>query len=310
LGAAQLNHLLAELESALSRSSSSREAGQRVASALLDPLLPHLEGSTRLLIVPDGALWSVPWSALPLTDERWFGDRWIHSTSPSLAVLGELEGRASATAGGPLRPGAALILADPDRSLATTEPRRALPGARSEGEALAALLPRATLLLGAQARKEALRRLAPELELLHIGAHAVAVEPASELHSRILLAADSNEPSGELRATEIAQLDFQRSPVVVLGACSTAKGDPETLEGRLDLAQPFLAAGARAVLGTRWDIPDATAPHFFKAFYAAYGKYADGPRALREAQRAMRQSPAKTLAQPVSWAGYEWIGAR
>jgi CHAT domain-containing protein/tetratricopeptide (TPR) repeat protein len=70
------------------------------------------------IISPDGALWLVPWEALPLADGRYAVER--H------AIRYVVSGRHLARPAAPPAPGRALILADPDFDLDETEARAEL----------------------------------------------------------------------------------------------------------------------------------------------------------------------------------------
>jgi CHAT domain-containing protein len=71
---AQIQEARAMLESTARQSSSVgeemvdqvfRKGIESLASALVEPLLPHLANANRIILSPDGALWLVPWAALP-----------------------------------------------------------------------------------------------------------------------------------------------------------------------------------------------------------------------------------------------------
>jgi CHAT domain-containing protein len=87
---------------------------------------------------------------------------------------------------------------------------------------------------------------------------------------------------------------------VVLSACRT--GDPslrwhgESLGG---FPRALLAAGAEAIVASRWEIPDETALAWMRAFYRHLEE--SGPDgALAHAALAMRD----THPHPADWAGF------
>jgi len=105
-----------------------------------------------------------------------------------------------------------------------------------------------------------------------------------------------------------------------LSACGTALGRV-TGEGTLGFTRSFLAAGARAVVATTWEVPDAAGLRVMDAFYAARVAGADVSEALRTAQlqtlRALRAGKVTTKAgdqvlrlpaTPLLWAGYISVG--
>jgi CHAT domain-containing protein len=146
----------------------------------------------------------------------------------------------------------------------------------------------------------------PGANLLHFAVHAVIDERRPE-HSRLSLAGATGS-SGDLDSKSIAGLDLSRSQLVVLAACSTSSGGEVPLEGVLDLARPFLAAGAPAVITTLWDIEDRSASRFFIRFYRSLAISRDPAAALRATQLALLRSHRSQEVRLASWAGYQLVG--
>lgn len=102
-----------------------RAALSTVADRVLQPLLPHIQSYPRWILSPDGALWLLPWSALPLDTDAYVVER--HTLT--YAVSGrDLALRPSGTLA--LNP--PLLMADPNFDLgaaqAQSEARRILKG--------------------------------------------------------------------------------------------------------------------------------------------------------------------------------------
>jgi CHAT domain-containing protein len=90
----------------------------------------------------------------------------------------------------------------------------------------------------------------------------------------------------------------------VLSACQSvaSAGGGEGLGG---LARPFLANGARAVVGTLWKIGDEDAASLFPAFHQAYRESGDVAQALRQ----MRQALEDWQEKPWVWGAVEAVSA-
>jgi CHAT domain-containing protein/Tfp pilus assembly protein PilF len=127
-----------------------------LARLVLQPLLPHIGQRRRWVISPDGALWLVPWAALPLPD----GSYAIEKYTISHVISGRDLVHQKANAHRSPKAGRSLVIADPDFDLV---PRRAegvsplvrgllpeerlprfgrLPGTAAEARAIAPLLER------------------------------------------------------------------------------------------------------------------------------------------------------------------------
>jgi CHAT domain-containing protein len=96
---------------------------------------------------------------------------------------------------------------------------------------------------------------------------------------------------------------------VVLAACQTAGGPVREGEGVMSLARPFLAAGARGVVGSLWDLDDRAAAVAFTRLHRALKDGAPPVEALRDVQLWMLHSDDPALREPSAWAGLTLIGA-
>jgi tetratricopeptide (TPR) repeat protein len=288
---------------------SGRDAGAAVhlyRSLLADALaaLPHTV--TRLVIVADGILHSLPFETLrSAPDGPPLGERYQVTTTPSATLWRHWRTHAPRT---PTH--TVLTLADPAfEGIAETEAhtRNAplleglrlgrLPHAREESRAIARHISAADALVGARASEKALKsRDLQRYDILHLAAHAIADQAHPE-RSGILLSPGDSKEDGLLQAREIGALNLD-GRIVVLSACYTARGAVLSGEGVLSLARAFFEAGAHAVIGSRWPLRDADAAELFDTFYEHLGRGASLAEALHATQDGARATghPASTWA--------------
>lgn len=289
---------------------------------LVAPLESALVGAKRLLIVADGPLALVPFAALRDEAGRYVCQRWSVASAPSLTVVWSETPRADAAGTG------ALVLADPQLSgvvadgatrfvlvptrgegvsgqlLAMAE--QSLPGARAEGQAVAAKLPDSTLLTGTAATKAAVLARAPQVDVLHFATHGFA-DPQQPDFSGLLLAADKppkspDDPSyAVLTAQEVYLLQL-KCRMVTLSACNTGLGRSVKGEGLLGLTRSFLYAGARNVVCSLWQVADVSTAKLMDRLYGTAGVVGDPSLALRDAQLAVMAAPATS--HPYFWAAF------
>jgi CHAT domain-containing protein len=299
------------------------ETAAEALAALLLPaeLASRLPESGELVIVPQGPLALVPFSALPLGDTGQvteFGNRFAIRYAPSLATLDLAEAR-PAVGSGPERVATlsqAVVVGNPrmpEVTAATGERRGLAPLPRAEGEA-AWLAERLGIvpLTGAEATESAVRDALAGNRLAHLATHGYAYSTESQARqSFVALAADEQHDGlltvGEILDDPALELDAE---LVVLSACQTGLGDLKEAEGTVGLQRAFLARGARSVLVSLWSVSDVVTEELMKRFYSHWLEDEDGPskaEALRRAQVEVRRTPG--WEHPRYWAAFQVVGA-
>lgn len=88
-----------------------------LSSKVFEPLLSTLQDARRIVISPDGALWLIPWAALPVEEGRYAVEDY--------EISYVISGREMLTAAAPSK-GQAVIMADPDYDLSPSKAQSAL----------------------------------------------------------------------------------------------------------------------------------------------------------------------------------------
>jgi CHAT domain-containing protein len=143
--------------------------------------------------------------------------------------------------------------------------------------------------------------------VVHVAAHVLF--PTQ--HSGPGLIALALQPSDEvelLSATEISTLRLHFG-LVVLNGCSSAHAEALPGAGLMGMTRAWLAAGARAVIVTRWATSDQQEGELFRSFYNRLASLPrSGPRPsyaqiLQQAQLAELHAGG-FRANPAYWAAY------
>lgn len=282
----------------LPRDTAQRWATQQIRSAqvplaawydrYLAPIRHELPRYSRLLIVPDGLLNSLPFSALyDNQSSHYLAQSHELLITPSLAIWALLGSREPSAAGPSLVVGCSS--------------NGRLRHAVDEARAVAAYFPGAQLLVEEMATRTDFARAAREASLIHLATHGLyrADTPA---FSYLELA------DGRLEAFDIARLELHAA-TVVLSACETGVG---RLTGNelMGLARAFLLAGARSVLATHWAVDDEATANLMTDFACRLAAGRAGAAAQHETQTAWLAAQAGgLLAHPYFWGGLTLVGA-
>lgn len=288
-----------------------REPANRLGTQLLGQV-PPLANAHHIVIVPDGALYQVPFETLsPAPGEPMLIQKSAVSYLPAAALL--LRPAPNVTY---LAPWSRQFLGfgDPLLDAPAVLPRAVLPGdvqwarlpqSARELKAIAAALPgRATIHAGADNQKRYL--FGPQAlgtPLLHFATHAVA-DTIDANRSRMLFTPQPGSPSSEyLFRPEVQGLSLDDADLVTLSACDTEGGAVVRGEGVQSFSRSFLAAGARSTVTTLWRVEDRATADFMQIFYQHLSKGEAKAEALRAAKLSfiLHRGPR---AQPRYWAAF------
>ncbi len=116
---------------------------------------------------------------------------------------------------------------------------------------------------------------------------------------------------GYLTAEEVGWLDLSDVELVVLSACETGLGRPQSGEGLVGLRRAFQTAGAKTVISSLWSVKDESTAELMRDFYKnLFLKGMGRHEALRAAQLAMLQKNRMEHgdALPSTWGAFVLSG--
>ena len=227
-------------------------------NVLIAPFADRIQGR-ELLLVPEGAMFMVPFVALQDDSGKYLTETCKIRIIPSLSTLKLIY---DSPADYHSQTGA-MIVGDPKVNHVTR--LAPLPAARLEAQEIADLLKVAPLLDKQSTKEEVLRRIT-DVCLIHIAAHGDA--------ERGEIACAPNPSSPQVPRKEDYMLTMEdiakvriRAKLVVLSCCHSAKGETMKAEGVVGIGRAFIAAGARSVLVSLWRLNDESTKEFMTRFY-------------------------------------------
>ena len=265
------------------RADESTQAERTLFSLLLEPVLQK-DPNQRLLVVPSGPLWQLPWGAL--RDPQ--GQAAAGRAEIVLLSSGDLL-RLADNSWQPYRLSAPLAIGAP--------PAADLPGAEMELREVSAVLPDCQLRSGAQATLAALRQADKPWGLVHFASHA-------HYNRKQPTESDIELSDGNLRLKQLHQLALAEHSLVALSCCQGGEAKGQALDEPVTLATGFSAAGAETVVGNLWRVDDEVARIFFVAFYRELARGASPLSSFGQAQSQTR----KLYPRRRDWGGFFLLG--
>ena len=274
----------------------------RLVAEPLQRIQQKFSGLPNLVFVPDGAMHGLPISALfdAATGEHLI-QKAVVSIAPSTALY--LHSRALDAAMPFQRNPSLLLIGNPKfEKNAFTQGLEDLRYADEEVVGIRELYQGGVVLMDAEATVPAFLAQAENKTIIHLAAHSI-VNPDAPWESMLVLAPSGND-EGLFTAKELVQqLKLNQTRLMVLATCSSAGGGPIGPEGVAPLVRPLLGAGVPAVIGTLWNVEDATAKEFLVSFHRDYKASSDAASAMRSAQlRLLRNTNI------LKWAPFQVIG--
>jgi CHAT domain-containing protein len=270
----------------------------RASAPLYDALIAPagLAATTTLVVIPDGPLDRLPFAALMQPNGRPLIEKHAIASAPSLTFL-----LRSIRPAPPSRSLRALTVGD--GHVPNGSDHRRLPNADKEAAAVLAVYSGGTVLAGSSATKRQFLDTASRYDVVHFAGHSIASVERFDL-GRFLFAPDA--AAGDDGVLSVGQLEghrFDRTSVVVLASCESAIGPSVAGEGTLNLARPFLAGGASAVLASLWAVDDTRSSPVFERFHRGIAAGLDPAHALRAAQLASSDQPVRFWSGLVVYGG-------
>ena len=267
-------------------------------SDLLIGPISHLIQGDEVIIVPDAALFLVPYAALVDQHSMYLSKTLkirLAPTLTSLKLMAECPEEYHSTSG-------ALLVGDPWVKDVRVDRKKVkqLPAAKQEVEMIASILDIEPLTGKNATKAEVLNKL-NAVALVHIAAHGKAKS------GEIILCPNPDGPNkGDFLLTMADVLSVKlRAKLVVLSCCHSGRGKIKA-EGVVGLARAFLGAGARSVLASLWAIDDKATQEFMTYFYEHLVKGQSAGKALNQAMKRMRESD--DFSDVKYWAPFVLIG--
>ena len=316
-GAARFRDLLATgaLEERFGR------VGEPLVAGLVAPIDAQVGERTRwLVLTPQGALGSLPWSALPWRDGYLVEERIVGLVDdPEQLLRTPPAWRPSAVRLAIGEPFGALLVGGVDFPEIEAEPclpedlpplPDTLREARRVRLALRGKVPRwaTRLLTGEDATRAAVLQQASGRRFLHLATHGFARPGCPDpLTGAGLALADS-----PLTAADVTRLDLRGTELVVLSACDTAMGGSLDDDGLFGLRHAFLQAGARSLVLTLWPVEDEATRWLMVHLYVQLlgRRSTEVAEALGASQRALLARNRRRYGDglPHTWAAFVAVG--
>jgi CHAT domain-containing protein len=285
-----------------------RAADADLTRHLLHPAQKMLQGKKRLVVVPHGPLWLVPFAALS-DASGYLGARMVITHAPSISAW--LRARETPHGSAAKRELLAIAGSKPRatpaaEALAVRGFKLATPprSAREVYVAAAAFgVDRCTVLAAGAGEEGLIRASLTEYRRLHLAAPVICAETRSPAMQPAIALGGIVGADGLLQLREVVALSLPMS-VVAIGAVEapTDLADGSSFEA---LAHAFRLAGAGALILPLWEPDDVAAAAFWTAFYRGLNRGLRAADSLAEAQREV----ARKHPQPRSFAPFVLIGA-
>ncbi|GBO54467.1 high-affnity carbon uptake protein Hat/HatR [Pseudanabaena sp. lw0831] len=266
----------------------------------IQDLLPK-EANTRVIFLPQGLLFLVPFAALINPKNEFLIEKHTVQIAPAIQVLDfthqlsqqlqKVNLQEVLIVGNPTMPS----LGNPLTQLPT------LLGAEKEAKAIASLM-NTTFLTGDNATKVEVVNKMKSARFVHLATHGLLEEyRKGDIPGAIALAPSSTD-DGFLTASEIVTMRLN-AEMVVLSACKTGQG-LLTGDGVIGLSRSLITAGVPSVVVSLWAVPDDPTALLMTEFYK---KLQTEPNKAQAIRHAMLATKAK-YPDPLNWAAFTLIG--
>jgi CHAT domain-containing protein len=286
---------------------------------LIKPAAGQLASKAKLVIVPDGVLWNLPFETLQPAADRYLLDQASISYAPSLSALREMNRQSHPAK--PTKSSGLLAFTNPQLSKALlqrvdlvykNQKIEPSPERELEVERLKALFgdAQSRTFSGAGASEERVRTEAVRARVVHFAAPAI-LDDTSPLYSFIALSdsGQNSQKDGLLQTREIMNLETQ-TQLVVLSAAEVRSDRTVNGEAAMAFAWSWFVAGSPSTVFSRWQVKSPSTTQLMIDFYsrlrAVSRNSSSKAAALQQSALAIRNSTA--YQHPYYWAAFSLVG--
>ena len=293
-----------------------KSQAQALYDLLLRPAASKLLGRSRLIIIPDGPLWDLPFQALQDGGKSLI-ERSAVSYAPSLTALREMTRTTrSRRTGGDFElfaagnPMVGKATSDKVERVFMAEKLTPLPEAERLANELGKMYGRrrSNVYTGDAARESVVKSEAPHYRIVQFATHGI-LNDTNPMYSHIVLAQNNKDPNedGLLEAWELKDLDLN-ADMVILSACETARGKISNGEGVIGMTWASFIAGAPTTVASQWKVESRSTTELMLEFHRQLlaKKKVSKAEALRRASLKVMKMPG--FQHPSYWAGFVIVG--
>jgi CHAT domain-containing protein len=280
---------------------------------LLKPADDQLGFKTKLVIVPDGVLWRLPFEALQPHQDQYLIDQMQLSYVSSLSTLREMRRQRGLAKRNPTFAG----FANPSLTKATVDRISLgfgdlnLNSSSQQEDEVKRIAPiygsnTSRLYVGNEATEDRVRTADAQIDVLHFAAPMLFDETAPM--SSFVTLGSGTDSDGFLQTRETANLSTSAQLVLMSNVVrhGETRGAANTA-----VSWSWFVAGSPATMVSRWAVDPGSNLQLLTQFYSiikpAKGFSVTKPVALRRSQLALRRTPA--YEHPYYWADFALIGS-
>jgi CHAT domain-containing protein len=272
---------------------------------LIAPVISSLDPAKELAIIPNRALFYLPFACLLAPDGERLIEKFRILYAPSATVYSLSTDRARTQQ--KMGADTALTIGNPSFDNKRFPGLAPISESEEEARAVANIYPKSKILTGTAVTKAGfLAAAAGNSNVIHFAGHYI-VDPQSPLHSKLLLA-DAPGDQAYLTNAEITMQRFPSTRLVVLSGCQTAVESVMQGEGGVGLARTFIAAGVPLVVASQWPVDSAATTKLMTSFHTLRKAGLSSTEALRQAQISFLKKNDSSYNDPYYWAGFAAFG--
>jgi CHAT domain-containing protein/cytochrome c-type biogenesis protein CcmH/NrfG len=274
-----------------------RTDAQRLYGRLVAPVAADLDPSREIIIEGDGLIATLPFEALVDTTGVFFGSRFAITSSPGIGYMLALRPPLPFSNTLP-----SLVVGAPVTRELNGDGTLPIPDAVDEAQAIASTMPKAHVLLGEAATKDAVRTFLRGAQIFHFAGHGISGPDGVDLPLSSSQVPDSSENPASLDVV-LQRESLQSSQLIVLSACSSAGNSGNNSDS---LVRTLLSSGVPHVVASRWNVDSRITATLMTSFYEALFSGQSVAHSLRQSRTSLMMRP--DTIHPYYWAAFGAYG--